>query len=57
MAHNSVITYSGTGVKVNDDEFYFKFGNGSVVLDPWRTLQSTDEYTVIHYGNTRNNTC
>jgi UDPglucose 6-dehydrogenase len=53
MAHNAAVTYFGTGVEVSDDTFYFRFGKGSIVLDPWRTLQSTPEYTVIHYGNTR----
>lgn len=53
MAHNPAITYTGTGVTVNDDIFYFKPGKGSIILDPWRTLKSTDEVTVVHYGNTR----
>jgi UDPglucose 6-dehydrogenase len=55
MAHNAAVTYFGTGVEVTDDAFYFKFGTGSVLLDPWRTLTSTENYTVIHYGNTRIN--
>jgi UDP-N-acetyl-D-mannosaminuronate dehydrogenase len=24
-----------------------------VILDPWRTLQTTNTYRIIHYGNTR----
>ena len=53
MAHNAAVTYFGTGVKVTDDTFYFRFGPGSVLLDPWRTLESTNNYKVVHYGNTR----
>jgi len=53
MAHNPAVTYSGTGVDINNAEFYFNIKTGSVILDPWRTLQSTDTYQVIHYGNTR----
>lgn len=53
MAHNPAVTYSGTGVDINNAEFYFNIKTGSVVLDPWRTLQSTNNYRVIHYGNTR----
>jgi UDPglucose 6-dehydrogenase len=53
MAHNPAVTYAGTGVVINDAEFYFNIKTGSIVLDPWRTLQSTNTYKVIHYGNTR----
>lgn len=53
MAHNPYVTYFMTGVEVTDDIFYFKIGKGSIVLDVWRTLPSNDDYTVIHYGNTR----
>jgi len=53
MAHNPAVTYSGTGVDINNAEFYFNIKTGSVILDPWRTLQSTNTYRVIHYGNTR----
>jgi UDPglucose 6-dehydrogenase len=55
LAHNPATTYFGTGVTVTDDEFYFKFGTGSVILDPWRTIQHVEGTTVIHYGNTRHN--
>jgi len=55
LAHNSAVTYFGTGVEVKDDEFYFKFGEGSVILDPWRTLPALAGMQVIHYGNTRIN--
>jgi UDPglucose 6-dehydrogenase len=55
MAHNPSITYASTGVEILDDHFYFKFGNGSVILDPWRTIKEIDGITVLHYGNTRIN--
>lgn len=53
MAHNADVTYFGTGVEVKNENFYFKPGNKSIILDPWRKLTSTNDYTVIHYGNTR----
>jgi len=53
LAHNSAVTYYGTGVQVKEDDFYFKFGKGSTILDPWRTLPSSDNYAVVPYGNTR----
>ena len=53
VAHDPAVTYYGTGVEVKDDSFYFKFGDGSVVLDPWRTIKEVEGCTVIHYGNTR----
>lgn len=31
----------------------FVFPKGSIVIDPWRKIQQTDELTIIHYGNTR----
>jgi len=52
MAHNRGITYGYTGQQ-GEDVFYFDVQPGSVVVDPWRKLESTDTYTVIHYGNTR----
>jgi len=55
MAHNSAVTYFGTGVEVKNDSFYYKFGEGSVILDPWRTLPNLEGMQVIHYGNTRIN--
>lgn len=55
LAHNPTTTYYGTGVTVTDDEFYFKFGPGSIILDPWRTTHHVEGTTVIHYGNTRHN--
>lgn len=53
LAHNPVVTYSGTGVTVSKDQFYFEFKSGSVILDPWRTVSAVPECEVIHYGNTR----
>jgi len=52
MAHNRQITYGYTG-DVRDDTFYCEIPQGSVIVDPWRKLASTEKYTVIHYGNTR----
>ena len=53
VAHDPAVTYAGTGVQVKDDSFYFEFGAGSIVLDPWRTINDVEGCTVIHYGNTR----
>jgi UDPglucose 6-dehydrogenase len=53
MAHNPAVTYAGTGVEVLPNQFYFYIEPGSVVLDPWRTIDNIKGSTVIHYGNTR----
>ena len=53
VAHDPAVTYAGTGVSIKDDSFYFEFGAGSIVLDPWRTIANVPGCTVIHYGNTR----
>ena len=53
MAHNPVVTYTGTGVDVTSTEFYFNIKLGSVILDPWRTIGGIEGCTVVHYGNTR----
>jgi hypothetical protein len=53
MAHNPAITYEGTGVTIQPNQFYFYIEPGSVILDPWRTIASVEGCTVIHYGNTR----
>ena len=53
LAHNPAVTYEGTGVEIMPDQFYFNIEPGSVVLDPWRTIKSIPDCTVIHYGNTR----
>jgi UDPglucose 6-dehydrogenase len=52
MAHNRQITYGYTGEQEKQN-FYFDIKPGSVVVDPWRQLESTDTYEVLHYGNTR----
>lgn len=53
MAHNPAVTYEGTGVEVTPDKFYFNIEPGSVILDPWRTIDDIPNCEVIHYGNTR----
>jgi len=53
MAHNAGITYSGTGVNVQPESFYFEVAEGSVILDPWRTTPDINGVRVIHYGNPR----
>jgi UDPglucose 6-dehydrogenase len=54
LAHNAHVTYSGTGVQAQETQYYYKFGTGSVILDPWRTTPVLPGMHVIHYGNTRN---
>lgn len=51
MAHNPAITYAGTGVEVQADEFYYDIVAGSILVDPWRTIKSFPNCQVIHYGN------
>lgn len=51
-AHNRKITYEYTGEQ-QDTQAYCDIAPGSIIVDPWRKLQSTGEVTVIHYGNTR----
>jgi UDPglucose 6-dehydrogenase len=54
LAHNRQVTYGYTGNTVKDG-FYCDIPKGSVVVDPWRSMQQTiDGIEVIHYGNTRN---
>lgn len=52
MAHNRQITYGYTGTQA-EDPHYFRFKEGSVIVDPWRKIADADGFTVIHYGNTR----
>ena len=52
MAHNRQITYGYTGEQEKQN-FYYNIKPGSVIVDPWRQLESTDTYEVLHYGNTR----
>ena len=52
-AHNRKITYEYTGDQ-QDTQPYCQIMGGSVIVDPWRKLQSTNTVKVVHYGNTRN---
>lgn len=52
-AHNRKITYEYTGEQA-DTKPYCEIMPGSIIVDPWRRLQSTDNVKVVHYGNTRN---
>jgi UDPglucose 6-dehydrogenase len=51
-AHNRKITYEYTGTQADTQPYCEIFG-GSVIVDPWRRLESTPTVEVIHYGNTR----
>ena len=51
-AHNRKITYEYTGEQL-DTKPYCKIAPGSIIVDPWRKLTSSDSVKVIHYGNTR----
>lgn len=51
-AHNRKITYEYTGDQ-KDTQPYCPIAAGSIIVDPWRKLTSSDGITVIHYGNTR----
>ena len=51
-AHNRKITYEYTGTQADTQPYCEIFG-GSVIVDPWRRLESTSTVEVIHYGNTR----
>jgi UDPglucose 6-dehydrogenase len=51
-AHNRKITYEYTGTQADTQPYCEIFG-GSVIVDPWRRLESTTTVEVIHYGNTR----
>jgi UDPglucose 6-dehydrogenase len=53
LAHNRQITYGYTG-ELPEQQLYYKLGDGSIVVDPWRTFTTeADKIKVIHYGNTR----
>lgn len=52
MAHNRVVTYGYTG-DTEAQKFYYDIKPGSVIVDPWRQLESNETYEVLHYGNTR----
>ena len=51
-AHNRKITYEYTGEQ-KDTQAYCDIAPGSIIVDPWRKLTSTDSVRVVHYGNTR----
>jgi UDPglucose 6-dehydrogenase len=51
-AHNRRITYEYTGEQ-EDTKPYCDILPGSIIVDPWRQLHSTDSIKVVHYGNTR----
>jgi UDPglucose 6-dehydrogenase len=53
-AHNRKITYEYTGDQL-DTQPYCKIHPGSVIVDPWRKIESSDGIKAIHYGNTRAN--
>ena len=53
LAHDAAVTYEGTGVEVQKDEMYFDIQPGSIIVDPWRKLESFEGCEVIHYGNPR----
>jgi UDPglucose 6-dehydrogenase len=51
-AHDRQITYEYTGDQ-DRTQPYCAIPKGSMIVDPWRKLQSTADIEVIHYGNTR----
>jgi UDPglucose 6-dehydrogenase len=52
MAHNANVTYGYAGGQKQG--VYCDIHDGSVVVDPWRTYETTNKnIKVIHYGNTR----
>ena len=53
-AHNRYITYGYTGQSAVMNDFYCEIPDGSVIVDPFRSLpKKSNRYEVIHYGNTR----
>lgn len=53
LAHSPETTYKYTQQQYKD-QLYCYLEQGSVIVDPWRKFnENTNEYTVIHYGNTR----
>ena len=51
LAHNRKVTYEYRGFEETQN-LYCKIEKGSIVIDPWRSFKSED-YKIIHYGNTR----
>jgi UDPglucose 6-dehydrogenase len=52
MAHNRQVTYGYTGAAAEDQD-YFDFAPGSIIVDPFRQTADRVGMKVIHYGNTR----
>ena len=53
LAHSASTTYHYTNQNYAD-EMYCEVLPGSVIVDPWRNFsKENNDYTVIHYGNTR----
>jgi len=53
MAHSAKTTYAYTNsLMMHNDKLYCEIPPNSVIVDPWRRIQS-DDSEVIHYGNTR----
>lgn len=53
LAHNKKVTYEYRGFDENQG-LYCKIEKGSIIVDPWRMFDpNTEDYKVIHYGNTR----
>lgn len=53
-AHNRYVTYGYTGQSAVLNDFYCDIPEGSVIVDPFRSLpKKSNLYEVIHYGNTR----
>ncbi len=53
MAHNPAVTYKDTGVDIKEEKFYCDIPEGSIILDPWRTISNLKNVKVIYYGNSR----
>ncbi len=51
-AHDRQITYEYTGEQSRTQP-YAPIPRGSIIVDPWRKLQTDANVEVIHYGNTR----
>lgn len=53
LAHNASITYDYADIDKKQG-LYFEIGDGSVIVDPWRSYVSNNpNIEVIYYGNTR----
>jgi len=53
LAHSASTTYKYTNQQ-HEDQLYCILQAGSVIVDPWRKFErKSNEYQVIHYGNTR----